>query len=70
MPISRSKRLWYRVYKLCGISGTLSHKQMKFITLTHSYADPENLYEELTNKQIKWIDWMYEGYINQNWEDF
>ena len=39
-----------------------------FIENVFEHGDPNNLEEELTERQLAFIDWLWERYCNDNWE--
>lgn len=39
-----------------------------FIENVYKNGDPNNLEEELSERQLAFIDWLWERYCNDNWE--
>lgn len=55
--------LWDRCQEIYEVIDVLLPEQQKFINTVIENGDIHNLYEELTEKQIRWIYWLYAKYV-------
>ena len=55
--------LWDKVQELYGELDQLNPKQREFISNVIEHGDPKNLYEELTERQVQWIHWLYTKFL-------
>lgn len=56
-------KLWDKAQALYEIIDELAPKQQTFIANLVEHADPNNIYEEVNERQIQWLNWLYAKYI-------
>lgn len=43
------------------------YAHVEYVVELSANLDPNNVEEEITEKQILYVGWLYEGYRNENW---
>lgn len=53
---------WDKVQSLLHHVGEMRPNQREFVLDLYNRLDPNNAYEELTEKKFRWLDWLYRKY--------
>ena len=60
-------KVWERLQELveCVNEGEIDNEEhIKFIEKLFEHLDPNNPEEELSEKQLKWLNWLWDKYCN------
>lgn len=54
-----TSKIWEKIQALMNWLEEMSSDQREFVENCFTNLDPNNPYSELTERQVKWIDWLY-----------